>query len=115
MAVYLLHFERPISATHTTQHYIGYARELSDRILAHVENRSGARLVEVAHQRDLTFTIARVWQGDRKLERHLKSLKNAPKFCPYCARNPWQLFPPQSIKPARELTGNQLKEQLLFA
>ncbi len=113
--IYLLHFNDRISPNHTTQHYIGFSDNLSDRILAHVENRSGVSLINAAHERNISFTVVRCWQGNRKLERHLKSLKNAPKFCPICSRDPWQLYHPDRFKQARELTGNALKERLCFA
>lgn len=113
--IYLLHFHDRIHPDRTTQHYVGYSARLSDRISAHLENRSNVSLISAAHERGISFTVSRVWKGDRKLERHLKSLKNAPKFCPYCSSNPWELYQPESMKPARELSGNSLKDALLFA
>lgn len=113
--IYLLHFSDRIHPDRPTQHYVGYSARLSDRISAHLENRSNVSLINAAHERGITFTIVRCWKGDRTLERHLKSLKNAPKFCPHCSDRPWQLYQPKSMKPARELSGNQLKDALLFA
>ncbi|MGG6266223.1 hypothetical protein ACQ4M3_05210 [Leptolyngbya sp. AN03gr2] len=78
--IYLLHFHDRIHPDRTTQHYVGYSAKLSDRILAHLENRSNVSLINAAHDRGISFTVVRCWKGDRKLERHLKSLKNAPKF-----------------------------------
>ena len=113
--IYLLHFSDRIHPDRTTQHYVGYSSRLSDRISAHLENRSGVSLINAAHERGIGFTVSRVWKGDRRLERHLKSLKNAPKFCPHCSDRPWELYQPGSTKPARELTGHRLKDALLFA
>jgi len=112
--IYLLHFSDRIHPDRTTQHYVGYSTKLSDRISAHLENRSGVSLINAAHERDIPFTVSRVWKGDRRLERHLKSLKNAPKFCPHCSSRPWELYQPKSMQPARELLGNRLKDALLF-
>lgn len=88
--VYLLHFERPIAPGHPTQHYIGYADDLTRRIRAHARGRYNgggngcARLCEVAKERGIGFTVARLWSGDRSLERRLKSRKEAPRLCPIC-------------------------------
>ncbi|MCU0552744.1 GIY-YIG nuclease family protein [Leptolyngbya sp. GGD] len=113
--VYLLHFHDRISPNHTTQHYVGFTDSLSDRISDHLAGTSGVALIRAAKQRGIKFTVVRVWRGNRKLERHLKKLKNAPKFCPCCNQKPWELYPDGKLKPAREVTGNRLKEYLLFA
>lgn len=81
--VYLLHFDRPISDKHTTQHYIGWAKHLPSRALAHMRGQ-GARLTQVAVERGIGFVIAQTWSGDRNFERQLKNRKNAPRFCPIC-------------------------------
>ena len=86
-AVYLLHFSHPISPNHTTQHYLGYSRDLDARIRQHRKGR-GSRLCQVAKERNIFFTVAQVWKGDRKLERLMKSDKNAPRYyCPICAKS----------------------------
>lgn len=90
--VYLLHFDRPIAPGHTTQHYIGFADDLTRRIQTHARGRYNgggngcARLCEVAKERGIGFTVARLWSGDRSLERRLKSRKNARRLCPICDR-----------------------------
>lgn len=81
--VYLLHFDRPISDKHTTQHYIGWTLHLPSRLRAHSEGR-GARLTEVARERGISFTIARTWRGDRNFERKLKNRHEGPRLCPIC-------------------------------
>lgn len=87
-AVYLLHFEQPISPDHTAQHYLGYAkRSLEARIEEH-ERGEGARLTQVAKERGIAFEVVRVWEGgDRQLERKLKNRHNAPRLCPICQAN----------------------------
>jgi predicted GIY-YIG superfamily endonuclease len=81
--VYLLHFETPISSGHTTQHYIGWAKYLPARIQAHLAGQ-GARLTQVALERNIGFVIARTWNGDRNYERKLKNQKHGPRLCPIC-------------------------------
>jgi predicted GIY-YIG superfamily endonuclease len=81
--VYLLHFSGPISSRHTAQHYLGYTDDLAQRLEAHRQG-AGARLVQVAVERGLTFVLVRTWHGDRHLERKLKARKNAPRLCPVC-------------------------------
>lgn len=81
--VYLLHFEKPISEKHTAQHYLGWTTYLPGRAMAHLQGR-GARLTQVAHERDIGFVIAATWPGDRHFERKLKNRKNAHKLCPIC-------------------------------
>ena len=89
MSVYLLHFSQPISDKHTCQHYIGSVAgnsriHLMRRISAHLQG-TGARLCEVAKERNIGFILARLWkEGGRYQERKLKLRKNAPKLCPYC-------------------------------
>lgn len=82
--VYLLHFDRPISPKHTCQHYIGSCVNLEARIEDH-RNRPDARLLQVAKERGIGFTVVQTWDGDRKEERRLKNLKNGPKLCPICS------------------------------
>ncbi|HAZ43002.1 MAG TPA: endonuclease [Cyanobacteria bacterium UBA11369] len=90
--VYLLHFNQRINPNRPTQHYLGYAKDLDQRIRNHRLGR-GARLCEVAKERGITFKVAEVWSGVREaccfatyrsLERQLKRQKNSRRFCPIC-------------------------------
>lgn len=81
--VYLIHFDSPISSKHTAQHYIGFANHVSKRF-AHHKKGTGARLTQVANERNIDYKIVRTWEGDRELERKLKNQKNAPRLCPIC-------------------------------
>lgn len=82
--VYLLHFDKPISPDHTTQHYLGYtSKTLRDRIARHRDG-NGARLIEVAMERGIDFVVAKTWQGNKLLERKLKKCKCSPRMCPIC-------------------------------
>ena len=85
--VYLIHFETPISAHHTAQHYLGSTHDLQTRLDHHANGTSGARLPQVAHDLGIDFVLARTWKGDRKLERALKNRKQGPKLCPLCNPN----------------------------
>lgn len=89
MTVYLLHFDTPISEHHTTQHYIGYTEQpIEERLKDHKQN-NGARLTQVANEREIDYQIVKTWKGDGKLERKLKNRKNSPKLCPICnKKNP---------------------------
>jgi len=83
--VYLLHFDRPISENHTAQHYLGYTTSLKKRIASHEEGTSGVRLLEVAKERGIGFTVVRTWSdGTRKLERQLKDGRHGSRLCPIC-------------------------------
>lgn len=86
MTVYLLHFDRPISNGHTTQHYLGFAVDgrLRDRLGAHAAGR-GARLTAVARERGIGWRLVRTWPGaTRSDERNLKNRKNGHQLCPLC-------------------------------
>ena len=102
--VYLLHFSRRISQRHTCRHYLGWCKNLAERIQSHKLGH-GARLTAVAHERGITFTVARVWRGDRALERRLKRRKEGPRLCPICNR--------QVQRDGRELTADEIEEALI--
>lgn len=79
--VYLIHMDSPMAHA---QHYIGYAESVAKRVRKHGTSQ-GARMLQVARQRGITFRLARSWYGaDRSLERKLKNRKNARQLCPYC-------------------------------
>ena len=106
MYVYLLHFNRPISSRHTTQHYIGFAECLATRIQRH-ESGNGARLVQVAKERGIHFKLVRVWCGDRELERRLKNWKCAPRLCPVCAQRP------STVRSVHECSAGEIEDYLI--
>lgn len=81
--VYLLHFEDKISPNHTTQHYLGYSGNVAHRLSKH-SRRPDAKLLQAAKRKGIKFALARLWDGDRSVERKLKNRKNAPKLCPIC-------------------------------
>jgi hypothetical protein len=89
--VYLLHFDRPIGDTGNprgyAQHYTGWTLDLSDRLATHAAGAGpsdgGARLMQAVFQAGIGFQLARVWEGDRGLERTLKQ-RGAARRCPVC-------------------------------
>jgi len=104
--VYLLHFERPIApGRHTTQHYVGFATDLAARMQEHATGH-GARLTQVARERGIVFRVARLWRGDRWLERRLKDRKNTPRLCPICGRG-------CNVGYADEIPAEQIENHLL--
>jgi len=84
MFVYLLHFH---NAVEHAQHYVGSTAHLKQRLITHARG-AGARLTEVTKEREIDWTLAGLWQTSdrnaRYLERKLKQIKNAPKYCQFC-------------------------------
>lgn len=80
--VYLVHFER---AYKHARHYIGSTKfEVAKRMALH-QSKKGAVLLRVLVENDIAFEVVRTWEGDRQLERKLKSRKNSKKLCPLCS------------------------------
>jgi predicted GIY-YIG superfamily endonuclease len=79
--VYLIHFNEKL---HHAQHYIGYTDDLNARMDRHMAGL-GSKLIKAVIEAGITFKIAKVWEGDRSLERSLKNKKKARLFCPCCA------------------------------
>lgn len=80
MTVYLIHFTRKL---HHAQHYIGYTEDLDRRILEHQRDRF--HLMGAVNAAKIPWLVARVWQdGDRAMERRLKSWNGSAQFCPIC-------------------------------
>ena len=81
MIVYLIHFGE---ALHHARHYIGVTNDLAERLKSHAAGQ-GARLMQVITDAGISWALARIWEGDRKIERQLKRRKNAARICPHCA------------------------------
>ncbi len=79
--VYLIHFNKPYKHA---QHYIGFTDNMERRLHEHELTSRGAKLLQVASAAGIKFTIARTWDGDRKLERKLKNRKKSSSLCPIC-------------------------------
>ncbi len=84
MAVYLIHFSKPLAHA---RHYLGFA-DRADSIPARIERHArgdGAKLTKAAVTAGIELQLARVWEdGDRNFERKLKNQKQGPKLCPLC-------------------------------
>ena len=87
-AVYLLHFLGggiPHGSQAATRHYCGFAIDPMARIKRHYEGTSWVRLMEVAKERGISFTVARIWEGvTRGFERKLKDAGGLSRHCPIC-------------------------------
>lgn len=79
--VYLIHFNRPYRHA---RHYLGFTTNLDKRITDHLCGM-GARLLEVVTAAGIEWRLARIWPGNRELERKLKRRKDAPRICPICS------------------------------
>ena len=79
--VYLIHFNKPYRHA---RHYLGFTENFEKRITDHLCGM-GARLMEVVTNARIEWRVARTWRGDRRLERRLKNLHNAPALCPICS------------------------------
>lgn len=93
MTCYLLHLNTPLSRGVNKKgkaleagHYIGWAENLAAR-LKHHGGASGARFLQVCHERGIDWRVARIWEGPlatRSFERRLKNCKKARALCPIC-------------------------------
>lgn len=86
---YLIHLWQHIGRGVRGQagHYLGSTERLPERLEAH-RRGNGARLMEVAAERGIGWTLARTWPGGRAKERQLKRQHNSPEMCPECGVRP---------------------------
>ena len=78
--VYLLHFSEPYKHA---KHYLGSAVNAVERLKHHKSESCDVRLLRVVKAAGITFEIARIWKGDRRLERRLKG-RGLSRLCPIC-------------------------------
>lgn len=78
--IYLLHLDRPLGHA---RHYCGWTSDLPARLARHAQGQ-GARLLQVARERGITWTLAATWPGTRADERQRKGRGSAVKYCPIC-------------------------------
>ncbi|MCP4593686.1 MAG: endonuclease [bacterium] len=85
--VYLIHFDRPLGDLDNprgqARHYLGYSDDLEARLERHREG-NGAAIMAAVVRAGIDWTVARIWDGDRELERRLKKRHNSPRLCPIC-------------------------------
>ena len=98
--VYLIHFDRPYVAKtgnkkKQAQHYIGWTPNLTARVATHAKGQ-GARLMEIVTAEGIGWRVVRTWEGDRKLERKLKSRHRPAVFCPCCNQRIAHLLIPEA-------------------
>jgi predicted GIY-YIG superfamily endonuclease len=81
---YLIHLERPINKS-GTQHYIGFALNLSERIAKHRASK-GAQVLKHANALGIGWEVVRVWRdGSREAELGLKHF-GGKNLCPKCSK-----------------------------
>jgi hypothetical protein len=84
---YLLHFAAPICETRPAQHYLGFAQDVVKRECDHKRGIRcyGAALTFAAYERNINFSVVRVWANATKRdEKLLRDLKANPRLCPIC-------------------------------
>ena len=96
--VYLIHFDRPL---HHARHYLGYCADgtLEMRLILHRAGR-GARLLAVLRERNISWRVVRVFDGDRRFERKLKAAGSV-RLCPVCRVRPVQPRPARTTPAAQ--------------
>lgn len=81
MAVYLLHFSKPLKHA---RHYCGYTKADVETRVADHRAGTGARLCAVAVAAGIELELVRVWpDGTRTFERSLKD-GSLTTLCPLC-------------------------------
>jgi len=84
--VYGLHFMKPLSDTHTSQHYLGSClkENFHKRLKLHRKGQSYVPYIREYTKKNISFVVFATWDGDRVTERQLKNRKNTPRLCPIC-------------------------------
>ncbi len=82
--VYLLHFDTPYRHA---RHYLGWTENLDQRLARHRAG-DGARLMAVITDAQITWRLARTWDGTRRAERRLKNRGGHARICPICRNEP---------------------------
>jgi hypothetical protein len=108
--IYLLHFLRPLGSPQDrrghAQHYTGWAAldGLAERLGAHWDGTSDARLVVAFRRAGIPFLVASIEPGTRALENRRK-LHGAARRCPVCRgiQQAGQLADSPLTEPARGL------------
>lgn len=84
--VYLYHFDRRYPNGKRPQHYLGFAKNVELRELRHLAG-NGARLMQVVSEAGISWTLVKVWVGDRYFERKLKREGHFHRHCLICKQN----------------------------
>lgn len=79
---YLLHFDRPYKHA---RHYVGFSRNLAERLKLHRLGQSNAKLMRVVFEAGIGFRVARVWPNTTYyFERRVHNLW-ITGICPICS------------------------------
>lgn len=96
--IYILHLDTPL---HHARHYVGYSankRTLNARIEHHRKGTAHCRFTEVLREKGIGFTLARVMEGDRTMERKIKRTKSVRDYCPICSGGKVREYHPKENK-----------------
>ena len=89
--IYILHFDTPLAHA---QHYTGCTEAIQERLNAHA-NGAGSHLTRVLAAEGIGWRMGALMQCSkyqmRRLERHLKNIANAGRYCRHCAKLPARL------------------------
>jgi hypothetical protein len=78
--VYVLHFDRPYAHA---RHYVGFTRNLDQRIARHRAGLSSP-LMRAVRKARIGFKVARIWHGvTRRFERRVHHMQTK-LLCPLC-------------------------------
>lgn len=94
MALYLLHFDRPLGTPggHIAQHYLGYVCDapgaLDRRVQLHQRGEADCAITRAAHERGIPVRLVRVWPFETKEdERRRKRAGRFSRYCPVCGNH----------------------------
>jgi predicted GIY-YIG superfamily endonuclease len=80
--IYLIHLRKKIGHA---RHYAGFTLNLKRRIRVHRHGGPGAaRLMQVAKERGISWSVVGTWVGTRDDERRLKDNNDLARACPIC-------------------------------
>lgn len=86
--IYILHFHTPLSHA---EHYAGSCVDLKRRLTQHATG-AGSRICRELLDRKIPWTLGALAQVNhaklRQIERHLKEIKNTPRYCEICSAEP---------------------------
>ena len=81
--VYIIHFSRKLAHA---GHYVGWVKNNLETRLEKHRKGTGARLLQVLKEKGISWEVALVLNGNRKLERAIKKRHygRIAKICPIC-------------------------------
>jgi predicted GIY-YIG superfamily endonuclease len=79
--IYLIHFDKPL---HHARHYLGFCENDLERRIKEHKKGNGSPLMRAVKKAGINWSVVRVWEGDRLLERKMKRRKKIKRYCPMC-------------------------------